>query len=50
MTTRAAEEAKVHYIEKMGEALGTQFTALWLEVEGLHVMWGESHPSPHFSP
>jgi len=41
MTTRTAEEAKVHYIEKMGEALGTQFTALWLEVEGLHVMWGE---------
>jgi hypothetical protein len=41
MTTRTAEEAKAHYIEKMGEALGTQFVALWSEVEGLHVMWGE---------
>jgi hypothetical protein len=41
MTTRTAEEAKAHYIEKMGGALGTQFAALWSEVEGLHVMWGE---------
>ena len=41
MTTRTAEEAKTNYIEKMGEALGTQFTALWLEVDFLSAAWGE---------
>ncbi|WGJ14464.1 hypothetical protein QEV83_17840 [Methylocapsa sp. D3K7] len=41
MTTRTAEEAKRNYIEKMGEELGTQFYALWLEVDWLHATWGE---------
>ena len=41
MTTRTTEEAKTNYIEKMGEALGTQFTALWLEVDFLSAAWGE---------
>lgn len=41
MTTRTAEEAKTNYVEKMGEALGTQFTALWLEVDFLSATWGE---------
>ena len=41
MTTRTAEEAEANYVEKMGDALGTQFTALWLEVEILNAAWGE---------
>ena len=41
MTTRTAEEAKCYYVEKMGEALGTQFDLLWQEVAWLHMKWGE---------
>jgi hypothetical protein len=41
MSNRTAEEAKTNYVEKMGEALGTQFTALWLEVAVLNATWGE---------
>jgi hypothetical protein len=41
MTHRTAEEAKIHYIEKMGDDLGTQFAALWQEVVRLHMKWGE---------
>lgn len=39
MTTRTAEEARSNYIEKMGEALGTQFAALWPDVVWLHMKW-----------
>jgi hypothetical protein len=41
MTTRTAEEAKANYVKKMGDALGTQFAELWLEVENLSAAWGE---------
>jgi len=41
MTCRTAEEARDHYTEKMGEALGTQFAALWQEIASLHVKWSE---------
>ena len=41
MTTRTAEEARSNYIEKMGEALGTQFAALCPEVAWLRMVWGE---------
>lgn len=37
MTETTAEEAKNNYIEKMGDALGTQFHALWQEVAWLHI-------------
>jgi len=32
VTHRTAEESKAHNIEMMGEALGTQYAALWREV------------------
>jgi hypothetical protein len=41
MADRTAEEAEKHYIEKMGEALGTQYYALWQEVAWLHRKWAE---------
>jgi hypothetical protein len=41
MTDRTAEEARDHYVETMGEPLGTQFAALWQEVASLHVKWSE---------
>jgi hypothetical protein len=41
MGYRTAEEAKKHYIDKMGEALGAQFAALWQEVASLHLNWKE---------
>jgi hypothetical protein len=41
MAYRTADEAKKHYIEKMGEALGKQFAALWQEVAALHLNWKE---------
>jgi AbiU2 len=31
MTYRTAEQAKAYYVEKMGEALGSEFAALWQE-------------------
>jgi hypothetical protein len=36
-----AEEAKKRNIEKMGEPLGTQFSALWQEIAILYVYWAE---------
>lgn len=36
-----AEEAKAKNIEKMGEALGAQYSALWQEVAQLHMHWSE---------
>jgi hypothetical protein len=36
-----AEEAKKHNIDKMGEPLGAQFSALWQEVAQLHMNWAE---------
>jgi hypothetical protein len=36
-----AEQARDHYIEKMGEDLGLQFAALWQEVAHVHVKWSE---------
>ncbi len=41
MTEPTAEAAKNKYIEKMGEALGSQFDALFREVAWLHFRWGE---------
>jgi hypothetical protein len=41
MIDRTAEEAKKANIEKMGEPLGTLFSALWQEVAMLHVRWRE---------
>ena len=41
MVDRTAEEAKKANIEKMGEPLGTLFSALWQEVAMLHVRWKE---------
>jgi hypothetical protein len=41
MTNRTAEEARDHYIDKMGKDLGTQFAALWQEVASVHIKWSE---------
>jgi AbiU2 len=41
MVDRTAEEAKTANIEKMGEPLGTLFSALWQEVAVLHFHWQE---------
>ena len=41
MVDRTAEEAKKANIEKMGEPLGTLFSALWQEVAALHFHWKE---------
>jgi hypothetical protein len=41
MADQTAEEAKNEYIQRMGEALGTQFAALWQEVAYLHMKWAE---------
>jgi AbiU2 len=38
---RSAEEAKLHYIEMMGEPLGTIFHALWQEIARLHTTWSQ---------
>jgi hypothetical protein len=34
-----AAEAELHNIEKMGDALGRQYSALWQEVAMIHVRW-----------
>jgi hypothetical protein len=39
MTT--AEESKQKNIEKMGEALGSQYSALWQELVQLFMVWSE---------
>jgi len=36
-----AQESKDRYVDKMGQALGTQFAALWQEVAYLHIKWAE---------
>jgi hypothetical protein len=41
MVNRTPAGAESRYIEKMGEALGTQFYALWNEVVWLHWNWAE---------
>lgn len=41
MAELTAEEVKKRNIEKMGEPLGTQFTALWNELAILYLYWGE---------
>jgi hypothetical protein len=41
MVHRSPEEVTSHHIEKMGEALGRQFDALWHDVVWLHRKWAE---------
>jgi len=41
MVHRTAEQARGHYIEKMGSELGSHFAALWQEVASLHMKWEE---------
>jgi hypothetical protein len=41
VTDQSAAEAKKQYIEKMGDALGTRFYALWQEITLLHINWKE---------
>jgi hypothetical protein len=41
MAQFTAEEAKARNIEKMGHALGEQYSALWQEVAWLHAKWRE---------
>jgi hypothetical protein len=41
MAQLTAEDAKTRNIEKMGEALGNQYSALWQEVASLYTKWGE---------
>lgn len=41
MAEYTAEEAEKRNIEKMGHHLGTQYSALWQEVAGIHLNWGE---------
>jgi hypothetical protein len=41
MTSLTADEANDRNVEKMGEALGTQYSALWQEVAWLHRKWSE---------
>jgi hypothetical protein len=41
MTYRSAEETKKQHIVKMGELLGTQYSALWQEVAYLFMSWSE---------
>jgi AbiU2 len=41
MTYRTPEDAQKQYVEKMGEPLGRQFSALWQEVASLHLNWKE---------
>jgi hypothetical protein len=38
---RSANGIKAHNIEKMGDALGLQYSALWQEVAAIHFQWGE---------
>lgn len=40
-TTRAAEESRVHYIENMGEKLGSVYYCLWQELAWLFSKWNE---------
>jgi hypothetical protein len=41
MVHRTAEQVTSYHIEKMGEALGLQFDALWQDVVWLHRKWGD---------
>jgi hypothetical protein len=41
MTHFTAEEAKARNIEKIGQALGEHYSALWQEVAWLYRKWGE---------
>ena len=41
MADQTADEFKRQCIEKMGEQLGSQFSALWQEVAVLHLNWKE---------
>jgi hypothetical protein len=43
MADQTAADAKKQYVQRMGEALGTQFHALWQETTLLHVNWKECH-------
>jgi hypothetical protein len=38
---QSAEEAKKYNIERMGELLGTQYSALWQAVAHIHINWQE---------
>jgi len=40
-TTRTADEARDHYIEKMGESLGAIYHHLWQELAWLYAKWNE---------
>jgi hypothetical protein len=41
MVDRTAAEIKAYNIEKMGPALGVQYSALWQEVANIHLNWGQ---------
>ncbi len=41
MVHRSPEEVTSHHVDKMGEALGKQFDALWHDVAWLHRKWAE---------
>ena len=41
MTHQTAEEAKKRNIDKMGEPLGSQYSALWQEVVQVFMVWSE---------
>jgi hypothetical protein len=41
MTSRTAIEIRADNIEKMGDPLGVQYSALWQEVANIHLNWGE---------
>lgn len=40
-TTKTAEESRAHYIEKMGEELGSVYYCLWQELAWLSSKWNE---------
>lgn len=40
-TSRTADESKIHYIEHMGEALGSVYYCLWQELAWLYSKWNE---------
>jgi hypothetical protein len=41
VTQRTAAQARQYNIEKMGETLGKQYSALWQEVASIYWRWGE---------
>jgi AbiU2 len=41
MTTPKADDYKARFVSAMGEPLGEQFHALWLDVTWLHIKWSQ---------